>query len=230
MLSKLSSISLALAVLTAYACDLSSGGQTVQTDFEAVISSNQLLLTDINSWQTSSGLLGALPIATQANKVLQNVKQVNTDLSALSPTDCDVATIISQLTDSAPSITATLQAITNRAADFSTAGATSVVVSQLNDLASATMALIGTTYQKVPCQSVGQAFDALNDIIAAFASAQKAYDQTVTSAPAQPSTCGATSAAGTTAPATTLATTAAPPAATTTAAPPVCVRKVKRSD
>ncbi|CAN6675133.1 hypothetical protein TRVA0_094S00144 [Trichomonascus vanleenenianus] len=221
MVSKLTLSAVALSAATAFAdCQLSSGGQKVQTNFNTLVSSNADLKKAIDSWSQSDGLAGALPITQKADAVLSATKATSSALSSLSgANECDIQTIVSQISSSSTSIEGSLSAITQKAADFKAVHADSIVDAQLSDLNSAANDLIGTVYKVLPCSVVGQTFDSLDGIVSGFAAAEKAFGQATQNGPSHPSTCAATSgAAKTSAPASSAAGTSAAGATTSAAA------------
>ncbi|CAN6622539.1 hypothetical protein TRVA0_009S00496 [Trichomonascus vanleenenianus] len=179
------SLSLALAAASALACDLSTGGQTITTDIGKLTTDNQAFTSNINAWQVGGSELG---IGFTSQAVSNDVAAIISDLSGYEPTACDIPSIIAALEGAAPGIVASLQALAGRYDDFVTASIDSNIGQTINDLASSTMSLIATIYELLPCGEVNQAFDALDSITAAFASAQQAFGQDVTPAPATP--CG----------------------------------------
>ncbi|CAN6673341.1 hypothetical protein TRVA0_048S00716 [Trichomonascus vanleenenianus] len=188
MVSKLSVISLALAVAGALGqCTLSSIGQTIVNDIDLLINHSNNITQQFTAWDGQ--YLSFLDIDTNVADVINDMTTLSQDLSSEGANDCDFQTVISKLDDAAPAFANALQAIENRITDYNSDGMENDLITKLSTLIQDTLPMVGAVYVYLPCEYVGQTFDAMNSVLYSLALCQHIFSLNSPVAPAKPQTC-----------------------------------------
>ncbi|CAN6673262.1 hypothetical protein TRVA0_048S00518 [Trichomonascus vanleenenianus] len=197
MVSKLFAVSLALAAASALGqqtqCQLSTGGTAIVADITTLSNDNSNLVENLNEWGGDTTSDAFYNIVNLAQAVIADVNTVaNAFASNSAPSDCDITTVIGALNTTAPIIVNALDGLASKYSDFNNngAGVMTTVTGDLDNLAQNTVALLTNAYVWLPCDVVGQTFDAVDSITYALAQCQTAFSLSDTAVPAKPQTCG----------------------------------------
>lgn len=171
--------------LLASAILLQSSEASFSADASGLSSAASYLASEVNGWNAGSGLVGALPIQEYFPTLQSSVEALSSDVSSISDSEVDVGTVKSFGGEVANLLTA----LTNKASDFSSAGASSLVSKDVKDIEGPAEGIVNGIIKAVKgdCGKVKSLTDVLNEIESGFTSVASAYNIAAPSFDAAPS-------------------------------------------
>jgi len=202
------------AILLSAAMALAASSDSAVSAFKQLGTDTATLDKDIQAFQQSQGINGALSIQTDSTKVLNDVQAVTKALGSVDQSSqSDGAAVVQAALSVLSSVTQALKDITSKASAFSAVGAGQIVTGDINQLQSATSDLEKAFYAQVNCAVVGSATSGFAAVNTGFASAASAFSASSQAWPGNPTTCaggsGSSAAASSAAPSSAAASSAA---------------------
>lgn len=171
---------------------------TVETQVSSLVSAlsklgadSNSVAADVNGFEASDGLLGALAIQNGYNTISSDVVTANSFASALASglPSCNQDAVVTQLNSMAPNVVALLQALVAKNTAFSSVGADGIVYADLTNLEPQVHTLENGAYSKLECSAIQAIYGGIVSINDNFGSALAAYGATASAAPTTPASC-----------------------------------------
>lgn len=153
---------------------LQSTEASFSADASGVSSAASHLASQVNAWDSGAGLIGALPIQGYFPTLQSSVNALSSDVGSISDSDVDVGSV----TSFGEEVANLLKALTNKASDFSSAGATSLVSNDVKNIEGPAEGIVNGLINAVKgdCDKVKSLTSVLNEIESGFTSVASAYN------------------------------------------------------